>query len=82
MMSAAQLTMRNPMHQVLLVYKRTNEHFVENNEKSKLIVCYCDREVSSRIACKHLMKAGFENIWNLKGGYAAWQKESGVTAQT
>lgn len=81
-MSAAQLTMRNPMHQVLLDFNRMNEYFVENNEKSKLIVCYCDRGVSSRIACKHLMKAGFENVWNLKGGYAAWQNESGDTAQT
>ncbi|HCR31561.1 MAG TPA: thiosulfate sulfurtransferase [Opitutae bacterium] len=66
----------------LLADKGKIEYFVETNDKTKPIVCYCYRGVSSRIACKRLMKAGFQNVWNLKGGYAAWQKESGDVTQT
>lgn len=55
---------------------------VETDDRSKYINCYCYRGVSSHIARKHLMKAGFENGWNLKGGFAAWQKKSGDTVHT
>ena len=66
----------------LLANKGKIKNLVETDDRSKHIVCYCYRGVSSRIACKHLMKAGFENVWNLKGGYAAWQKKSGDTVHT
>jgi len=58
------------------------EYFVETSDHSRPIICYCYRGVSSRIACKHLMNAGFENVWNLKGGYAAWQKSNGEREET
>jgi thiosulfate sulfurtransferase len=66
----------------MLADKGRIEYFVETNDKSKPIVCYCYRGVSSRIACKYLMNAGFENVWNLKGGYAAWRKSNGEREET
>lgn len=61
----------------LLANKHRIEYFIETNDKTKPVICYCYRGFSSRIACRQLMNAGFENVWNLKGGYAAWRKTWG-----
>lgn len=44
--------------------------------KSKPIIAVCRSGNRSGSACARLKKAGFENIYNLKGGMMAWQHAS------
>ena len=44
--------------------------------KSKPIIAVCRSGSRSGSACSQLKKAGFENIYNLKGGMMAWQHAS------
>ena len=44
--------------------------------KSKPIIAVCRSGSRSGAACSQLKKAGFENIYNLKGGMMAWQHAS------
>ena len=49
--------------------------FIHKADKSKTIICYCYKGISSKRSCRKLIKAGFHNVYNLKGGYNAWCKE-------
>jgi len=42
-------------------------------DRSKDIIVYCDRGVTSEIACRVLINAGFKDVYNLTGGLEAWQ---------
>lgn len=42
-------------------------------DKSSPIICYCYSGFSSKTACRNLEQAGYENVFNLKGGYMAWK---------
>ena len=44
-------------------------------DKSKTYVCYCQSGIRSKKACRIMGKLGVENIYNLKGGYNAWDRE-------
>ncbi|MDH5444425.1 MAG: rhodanese-like domain-containing protein [Gammaproteobacteria bacterium] len=44
--------------------------------KNKPIIAVCRSGQRSGTACARLKKAGFENIYNLKGGIMAWQHAS------
>lgn len=44
-------------------------------DKSKTYLVYCRSGSRSARACRIMTKAGFENIYNLKGGYLAWEQE-------
>ena len=44
--------------------------------KNKPIIAVCRSGNRSGTACSRLKKAGFENIYNLKGGMMAWQHAS------
>ena len=44
--------------------------------KNKPIIAVCRSGNRSGTACARLKKAGFENIYNLKGGMMAWQHAS------
>ena len=44
--------------------------------KNKPIIAVCRSGSRSGAACSQLKKAGFENIYNLKGGIMAWQHAS------
>jgi thiosulfate sulfurtransferase len=50
------------------------QEVIDQEERSRPIICYCYMGISSRLACKNLRKAGFTNVLNLKGGYDAWKK--------
>jgi len=41
--------------------------------KKKPIIVACRSGAQSAAACKQLRKAGFENVYNLRGGIMAWQ---------
>lgn len=45
---------------------------VQNLDKSKTYLVYCRSGNRSAKACNIMAKNGFENLYNLKGGYNAW----------
>ena len=57
----------------ILADKAKVHEVLDGEDKDRPIICYCYMGVSSRVACKNLKKAGFINVLNLKGGYAAWK---------
>jgi rhodanese-related sulfurtransferase len=44
-----------------------------NKHKGKPIIVSCRSGAQSSSACSQLRKAGFEQVYNLKGGILAWQ---------
>lgn len=44
--------------------------------RNKQVIVYCKNGTCSGTACKTLQKAGFEKIYDLNGGLAAWQEAS------
>ncbi len=44
-----------------------------NKHKEKPIIVACRSGAQSASACHQLRKAGFEQVYNLKGGILAWQ---------
>lgn len=44
--------------------------------KNKTVIMNCRSGHRSAIACKTLMKEGFENVRNLKGGVLAWSSDN------
>jgi len=47
---------------------------VEQLDKAKTYLVYCKRGGRSARACSILEEAGFEKIYNLKGGYDGWKE--------
>jgi len=47
-----------------------------NKHKDKPIVVSCRSGSQSQAACQQLRKAGFEKVFNLRGGILAWQSAS------
>jgi rhodanese-related sulfurtransferase len=43
--------------------------------KQKVLIVYCDRGVRAAAAVKQLHEQGFTQVFNLRGGLAAWQAE-------
>ncbi len=48
---------------------------IEIFDKNKLTIVMCRSGARSGATCNALSAAGFENIYNLKGGIMAWAKE-------
>ena len=44
-------------------------------DKSKPYLVYCRSGNRSRNACRMMQSAGFEQVYNLNGGYAAWERK-------
>lgn len=47
-----------------------------NKYKDRPIIVSCRSGAQSSAACKQLIKEGFENVHNLKGGILNWQSEN------
>jgi rhodanese-related sulfurtransferase len=45
-------------------------------DKSKTYVLYCRSGARSARGCRIMAKHGFENLYSLKGGYLAWEREN------
>lgn len=54
------------------VLKRIGE--IEKH-KDKPVLVYCRTGARSAIACNHLIKQGFNRVYNLAGGITAWQDD-------
>lgn len=48
---------------------------LSNLDKSKKYVLYCRSGVRSAMASKMMVKMGFEDVNNLRGGYNAWSQK-------
>ena len=48
------------------------EQKIQGLEKDKTYLVYCKAGSRSARACKVMEKAGFQDLYNLKGGYSAW----------
>lgn len=46
-----------------------------DQHKEKPVLVYCRTGARSAIACNHLIKHGFSNVYNLAGGITAWQDD-------
>ncbi len=44
-----------------------------DKHKGKTLLVYCKTGARSGMACKELAKAGFDKVYSLNGGLAAWQ---------
>ena len=42
------------------------------NLKGKNVIAYCTSGMTSKSACKHLIKSGVKNVFNLTGGINGW----------
>ncbi|NET31928.1 MAG: rhodanese-like domain-containing protein [Cyanothece sp. SIO1E1] len=51
------------------------EQKIQNLEKDKTYLVYCKAGSRSARACKVMEKAGFQDLYNLKGGYTAWSSK-------
>lgn len=54
-------------------YNKIGKHLNELPDKNQKIVLYCRSDNMSTIAAKILTKAGYSNLYNLKGGMKAWK---------
>ncbi|MSR14768.1 MAG: rhodanese-like domain-containing protein [Gammaproteobacteria bacterium] len=47
-----------------------------DKHKAQPLLLYCDTGVSSQKAVKHLTRAGFSRVHQLRGGLSAWRSEN------
>lgn len=45
-------------------------------DRNKPVLLYCDTGISSQRSANVLKQAGFNEVWSLQGGYAAWLREN------
>jgi rhodanese-related sulfurtransferase len=63
-----------PGTDISIPYNRIDENLDKfPKDKHAEIVLYCMKDITSRIAAKQLVKAGYDNIKILVGGFVAWQ---------
>lgn len=44
--------------------------------KEKVVITCCETGMTSGSAARHLMRLGFKQVFNLRGGLAAWRQEN------
>jgi rhodanese-related sulfurtransferase len=73
----AELTMLGAIEGVVNISVRQLANRIQElpAEKNSLIVCVCQSGSRSIEATHYLQKAGYSNVWNLKGGTSAWVKK-------
>jgi len=67
---------REHVEGALLADKENLDHVMRDIDKSKTVICYCYKGMSSLAFCKKLKKAGYTHVFSLRGGFDAWEKFS------
>jgi len=62
-------------HQQIDVMKSDFKDHVSKLDTSKTYIVYCKSGMRSRRACNIMAKHGFNSLYNLKGGFLAYQNE-------
>jgi rhodanese-related sulfurtransferase len=44
--------------------------------KDKPIIAYCESGMTAGAAARHLSRLGFQKVYNLRGGLAAWRQDN------
>lgn len=55
-------------------YNRIGRNLDRLPRRGDKVVLYCRSGRMSALAAKTLVKAGYENIWDLRGGMVAWEE--------
>ena len=55
--------------------RRQFKEKIRKMDKSKTYLVYCRSGRRSARACRILTQNGFESVYNLKGGFLAWERE-------
>jgi sterol desaturase/sphingolipid hydroxylase (fatty acid hydroxylase superfamily)/rhodanese-related sulfurtransferase len=56
--------------------------FIAQADKSQPVICYCYKGISSRKYCQTLTQSGFTHVYNINGGYTAWQSAEKKISET
>ena len=59
----------------ILINRDNIQEFIEKGDKTRKVLCYCYRGISSQDAARHLLKHGFKEVYNLRGGFEAWRSQ-------
>lgn len=51
----------------------SSQNFLENTAKDLMIVVYCYHGNSSQLVVQWLLGHGYQQVFNLEGGYDAWK---------
>ncbi|MBW3567680.1 MAG: rhodanese-like domain-containing protein [Proteobacteria bacterium] len=51
-------------------------------DKATPVIVYCDSGVTSARAAEQLVKQGFADVWQLRGGLAAWKRDNMPVARS
>ncbi|MEM9243044.1 MAG: rhodanese-like domain-containing protein [Pseudomonadota bacterium] len=62
----------------LHVHSNEVKDFIAKGDRTKPLLVYCYHGISSRKFAQYLGELGFKEVYQLLGGYAAWQKEAAV----
>jgi rhodanese-related sulfurtransferase len=62
-----------PQTDLFIPYGKIGGHLDKLPAKNQKIILYCRSDRMSTIAAKTLAKAGYSNLYNLKGGMKAWK---------
>lgn len=63
-----------PRHIMIDINQADFMQKIEDLDKSKTYLVYCRSGARSERACMVMQQAGFDNLFNLKGGIQAWNK--------
>ncbi|MHB9040191.1 MAG: rhodanese-like domain-containing protein [Melioribacteraceae bacterium] len=67
---------RIPNSILIDIYEPDFSGKIEKLERDKTYLVYCRSGVRSKNACNFMKQAGFENVYNLKGGIIGWSGKS------
>jgi rhodanese-related sulfurtransferase len=62
-----------PQTDISIPYNEIEQHLDQFPDKDAPIVLYCRSDRMSRIAAERMVQNGYTNVYNLDGGFVAWE---------
>jgi rhodanese-related sulfurtransferase len=62
-----------PQTDLSIPYNQIDQHLDQLPDKDAPIVLYCRTDRMSHIAAERLVQNGYTNVYNLDGGFVAWE---------